>query len=274
MSDDLERRLREAGHRLPGPTDRETRLARTRILAARPRGRRRSLVAALLAVAVVAGAFGAGYAVAGGKTATRTVVVRPRLEAGPGFLPDPGWTIRGTTATSGNGARIDARFSPASDHPGWPQRLLPLQLPAGGHLRAHVGAYAVEVTISLPSHDAAVLSAVRDELGRLVVPSCPTALPLRKHSAGAAAAYVRAWLPAHYPGRPSDAVGADAKGRAGTAMPRYGEAVADCGKTVAARSVEVDVVLPRIAKVSASLSQLTYFVAQTPRGWTVWERAR
>jgi len=274
MSDELERRLREAGHRLPGPTDRETHVARTRILAARPRGRRRSLVASLLAVAVVAGAFGAGYAVAGGKTVTKTVVVRPRLEAGPGFLPDPGWTIRGTTATSGNGTRIGARFSPASDHPGWPQRLLPLQLPAGGHLRVHVGAYAVEVTISLPSHDAAVLSAVRDELGRLVIPSCPAALPLRKYSARAAAAYVRAWLPAHYPGKPSDTVGADAKGHPGTAMPRYGEAVADCGTTVAARSVEVDVVLPRIAKVSASLSELTYFVAETPQGWTVWERAR
>jgi hypothetical protein len=26
--------------------------------------------------------------------------------------------------------------------------------------------------------------------------------------------------------------------------------------------------------VSASLSQLTYFVARTAQGWTVWERAR
>ena len=107
-----------------------------------------------------------------------------------------------------------------------------------------------------------------------VIPSCPAALPLRKYSAGAAAVYVRAWLPAHYPGKPSDTVGADAKGHPGTAMPRYGEAVADCGTTVAARSVEVDVVLPRIAKVSASVSELTYFVAETPQGWTVWERAR
>ena len=37
MSDDLERRLREAGHRLPGPSDIETHRARTRVLGARPR---------------------------------------------------------------------------------------------------------------------------------------------------------------------------------------------------------------------------------------------
>jgi hypothetical protein len=57
-------------------------------------------------------------------------------------------------------------------------------------------------------------------------------------------------------------------------MLRYQEAVADCGARVAARSVEVDVTLPRVAKVSASLSQLTYFVAKTTQGWVVWERAR
>jgi hypothetical protein len=57
-------------------------------------------------------------------------------------------------------------------------------------------------------------------------------------------------------------------------MPRYGQAVADCGARVASRSVEVDVTLPRVAKVSASLSELTYFVAKTTQGWVVWERAR
>jgi hypothetical protein len=36
----------------------------------------------------------------------------------------------------------------------------------------------------------------------------------------------------------------------------------------------VDVVLPKLAQVSASLSQLTYFVARTSAGWTVWARAR
>jgi hypothetical protein len=57
-------------------------------------------------------------------------------------------------------------------------------------------------------------------------------------------------------------------------MPRHGEAVADCGAAVAARSVEVDLTLPKLARISASLSQLTYFVAKTRDGWTVWERAR
>ena len=57
-------------------------------------------------------------------------------------------------------------------------------------------------------------------------------------------------------------------------MPRHGQAAFDCGASVAAQSVEVDVTLPVVAKISASLSQLTYFAAKTPQGWTVWERAR
>jgi hypothetical protein len=276
MSDELERRLREAGHRLPGPSDIETRTARSRVLGARQR-RPRRLLPALAAAVLVAGAFGVGYAVAAGGKAKPKVVVKhvpARLDAGPGFLPDPGWTIEGSTATSANGTRIDARFSPASEHPGWPQRLLPLQLPAAEQLQAHIGAYAVEVTVSLPSHDAAVLAAAREELGRLVVPSCPAAVPLSQRYVGQALHYVLQWLPAHYSGRSGDVAGATATAHLGKTMPRHGEAAADCGATVAARSIEVDVVLPKIAKISASLSQLTYFVAKTSQGWTVWERAR
>jgi hypothetical protein len=55
---------------------------------------------------------------------------------------------------------------------------------------------------------------------------------------------------------------------------RHGQAAYYCGTTVADRTVEVDVVLPKLAQVSASLSQLTYFVARTSAGWTVWARAR
>jgi hypothetical protein len=50
--------------------------------------------------------------------------------------------------------------------------------------------------------------------------------------------------------------------------------VHDCGAAVAGRTVEVDVVLPRLAKVSPSLSERTYFVAKTDTGWVVWPRAR
>jgi hypothetical protein len=282
MSDDLERRLREAGHRLPDPTDSETRIARARVLAARPRGGRRGLVLALAVALVAAGAFGVGYAVAGGKTVTKTVVVKPRLEAGPGFLPAPGWTVtnseRVATATSASGIRIVARFAPASEHRHLLPRLLPLRLPRGGSVRlvrVHVGAYAVDVTVTFASPPGqAELAAAREELGRLVVPSCPNARRLTAQDVAAAKAYVLRWLPAHYDGQPRDVAGATAVARLGAAMPRHGEAVADCGRTVAARSVEVDVVLPRIAKVSASLSQLTFFVARTSGGWTVWERAR
>ncbi len=282
MSDDLERRLREAGHRLPGPSDIETHRARTRILASRARRGRRWLP--VLAAAVLAGgAFGVGYAVAaGGHPEPKLIVehVHTRLNAGPGFLPAEGWTTQASatsaSATSGNGIRMEATFAPASTKPGLPQRLLPLRLPGGGtvrHVLAHVGTYAVHVAVMFPSRpDVSLLVAAREELGRLVVPSCPTASP--PTSASGAATYVLRWLPAHYPGNARDLVGARATRKLGRTMPRYGEAVADCGVHVANRSVEVDVTLPRVAKISASLSELTYFVAKTSSGWTVWERAR
>jgi hypothetical protein len=277
MSEDMERRLREVGHRLPGPTDLETHAARTRVLASRAR-RPRRLVWALAAAVAVAGAFGVGYAVASGGTPAPKIIVErvpARLDAGPGFLPAPGWTVQGSTATNGNGVRIDATFRPASMVPGLPQRLLPLQLPASGHIRAHVGAYAVEATVTFASRPSAgQLVAAREELGRLVVPSCPSATAVTPAESVAAIHYLFRWLPANYPGPASDLVGATATARRGQDMPRYGEAAADCGAIVASRSFEVDVTLPRIAEVSASLSELTYFVARTPSGWTVWERAR
>jgi hypothetical protein len=233
----------------------------------------------VLAAAVLAGgAFGVGYAVAAGGTPKPKLIVRAvpaRLDAGPGFLPDPDWTVEGSTAVSGSGTRIEAQFSPASEHPSWPQKLLPLQLPPSGRLRAHVGASAVEVTVTFPGKPSpGEIVAAREEIGRLVVPSCPAARPLAPRDAGRAGAYVLRGLPSHYFGDPRDVAGARATTRLGPAMPRHGEAVADCGDLVARRSAEVDVVLPRVAKVSASLSQLSYFVAKTTRGWVVWERAR
>jgi hypothetical protein len=295
MSDDLERRLREAGRRLSGPTDVETGIARSRVIA--PRARRPHRVVLLLGAALaLAGAFGVGYAVAASaKSPPRPIVrhVAARLDAGPGFLPSSDWhtvalgTLLHASATATNtpasglgphGVRISARFQPAAAERA-PQRLLPLQLPAGGkvrHLRAHVGPYAVDVTVTFgAAHpSASALVAAREELGRLVVPSCPVAQPISAADVASAKAHVLRRLPTHYSGNPSDVVGATATARAGAAMPRHGEAAADCGARVASRSVEVDVTLPRVAKVSASLSQLTYFAARTAQGWTVWERAR
>jgi len=40
----------------------------------------------------------------------------------------------------------------------------------------------------------------------------------------------------------------------------------------ARRTVEVDVVLPRLERMSVSPSQLSYFVSRTPDSWTVWQR--
>jgi hypothetical protein len=47
-------------------------------------------------------------------------------------------------------------------------------------------------------------SSPREELGRLVVPSCPTALELTAADAAAAKTYVPGWLPAHDAGAPGD----------------------------------------------------------------------
>jgi hypothetical protein len=290
MSDELERRLREAGHRLPGPTESDTLTARTAVLAtispARQAVRRRTLALSFAVVLVVAGAFGVGYGVAGsGRTVTRIVHVKARLDAGPGFLPAPGWrtVAAGDTATAtsdGTGTRIDVQFSPAYLHRGVPERLLPLRLPGAGgrvrHVVVRVGATAIDATITFGTGypDPALLVAAREELGRLVVPSCPAARPLHAGDAAAAMAYVLRWLPAHYTGNPADVAGATATAKAGSAAPRHSEAAFDCGAVVGSRTVEVDIVLPRIAKVSASLSELTYFAAKTSQGWTVWERAR
>jgi hypothetical protein len=84
--------------------------------------------------------------------------------------------------------------------------------------------------------------------------------------------FVLDWLPGHYPDDPAQLAGAHATASLGPDAPRSGAAVSACGAVVGARTVEVDVVLPRLEKISASLSQLSYFVARTPAGWTVWQR--
>jgi hypothetical protein len=291
MSEDLEGLLREAREQLAEPAPDDTLTARNRFLAAArtPSGRlpRRVVALALASALAVAGAFGAGYALAGG--GATTTHVSERLSAGPGFLPADGWAtgvsldpqtgaIVKATATR-DGTRIAATFAPASTRRGLPPRLLPWQLPAGGERRqlgGRVGAYAVEVTIRFPSAHptAGAETAAREELDRLVVPSCPDALPLTTADRAAAKRYVLSWLPAHYEGDASDLEGATATATLGTGMLRYGEAAADCGPEVAANSAEVDVTLPKVEQISASLSQLTYFAARSSSGWIVWERAR
>ena len=155
MSDELERRLREAGRHLPGPSDSETLLARSRVLpvpARWPYSRGRWLALALTAAVVIGSAFGVGYAVAAGKvsagktvTKTRIVERKAPLDAGPGFLPAVGWNTSlsgaGTAeptarATSANGVRIEARFDEASTGRGLPQRLLPLRPDRTHHAQA------------------------------------------------------------------------------------------------------------------------------------------
>jgi hypothetical protein len=169
------------------------------------------------------------------------------------------------------------------------QRLLPLQLrdatvteglagmPTAGSTRrllARVGRYDVDVHVffgaSKPS--AGVLAEATQQLGRLVVPACPAAQPLTEADLPAAERFLLGWLRTHYQEDPRDLAGARATATLGAEMPRGGAAAVACGEAVRRRTVEVDVVLPRLEQVSASLSQLSYFVSRTSQGWVAWQR--
>jgi len=170
-----------------------------------------------------------------------------------------------------------------------PQKLLPLQLrdsrvtrgfagmPEVGSTRrllVRVGRYDVDVHIFFGARkpSAGVLGAAAQQLGRLVVPACPAAQPLTDADLPAAEAFLLGWLRTHYQEDPRDLAGARVTATLGVAMPRGGAAAAACGDTVRRRTVEVDVVLPRLEQVSASLSQLSYFVSRTSDDWVVWQR--
>jgi hypothetical protein len=169
------------------------------------------------------------------------------------------------------------------------ERLLPLQLrdaervksfagmPASGDMRrllARVGRYEVDVLVVFGTKNPAdgVIASAAQQLGRLVVPACPAALPLTEADLPAAEAFVLEWLQTHYQEDAADLAGARTTATLGGAMPRGGAARAACGEEVRSRTAEVDVVLPRLEQVSASLSQLSYFVSRTSAGWVVWQR--
>jgi hypothetical protein len=187
-----------------------------------------------------------------------------------------------------NGVLFYVIFYPAGATQGR-ERLLPLQLrqaedvgsfegmpPVGStkRLLARVGAYDVDVLVffGARSPSAGVLASAAQQLGRLVVPACPAALPLTRADLPAAEAFVLDWLESHYQEDPADLAGARAASSLGTEMPRGDAARTACGDEVRRRTVEVDVVLPRLERVSASLSQLSYFVSRTSGGWVVWQR--
>ena len=169
------------------------------------------------------------------------------------------------------------------------ERLLPLQLrhaavtgsfegmpPVGStrRLLARVGAYDIDVLVFFGAEEpsAGVVAEATQQLGRLVVPACPAALPLTTADLPAAEAFVLDWLRTHYQDDSAHLTGARAEATLGARMPRGDAARAACGEAVRSRTVEVDVVLPQLERVSASLSQLSYFVSRTPNGWVVWQR--
>jgi hypothetical protein len=311
MSEELERRLRAAYDDLPLPSDDDTAAARRAFVAASPvprtRPTRRVLALAFAVLALGAAAFGGGYAVASSAETPAKPAPRATLNAGPGFLPAEGWEVDATGAgwttqapvvvasnvplaasalpedaverLGPNGILFRATFHPAGAKSA-PRRLLPLQLrQASGsgatrRLLARVGRYDVEVVVAFGTAEpsAGVAAAAAQQLGRLVVPACPGALPLTEADLPAAEQFVLRWLDTHYQEDPADLAGARATSSLGSAMPRGGAARTACGVEVFRRTVEVDVVLPRLERVSASLSQLSYFVSRTRSGWIVWQR--
>ena len=169
------------------------------------------------------------------------------------------------------------------------ERLLPLQLrdaepigsfegmpPVGSTRRlvARVGRYDIDALVffGAATPSPGVLAEAAQQLGRLVVPACPAALALTAADLPAAESFVLDWLQTHYQEDPADLTGARAEATLGTAMPRSDAARTSCGAEIRQRTVEVDVVLPRLERISASLSQLSYFVSRTSGGWVVWQR--
>jgi hypothetical protein len=68
---------------------------------------------------------------------------------------------------------------------------------------------------------------------------------------------------------PVDTFGAHS---AGTVVIGDNYAVHQCGSAMRNHSVDVSVVLPQVAKFSASLAQLDVVVARTRAGWVVFDR--
>lgn len=188
-----------------------------------------------------------------------------------------------------NGVLFYVIFYPAGATRQAPERLLPLQLrhaaevgsfegmpPVGStrRLLGRIGRYDLDVLVFFGAEEPStgVLASAAQQLGRLVVPACPAALPLTLSDLPKAERFVLDWLEAHYQEDPADLAGARATATLGTDMPRSDAARVACGDAVRRRTVEVDVVLPKLERVSASLSQLSYFVSRTSGGWTVWQR--
>ncbi|MEX2210663.1 MAG: hypothetical protein WD689_02730 [Gaiellaceae bacterium] len=130
MSSELERLLREAGRRLPGPDADATRRARGRALAAVRRRRRLTRPAAMLLAAVL---VGLGVGIGALVTPSGTEARQPY---GLGFLPAHGWSVLqnggdGTPVRPAVAVAANVPLSPDDDPDGLPLSTLQ-SLPPGG----------------------------------------------------------------------------------------------------------------------------------------------
>jgi hypothetical protein len=141
-------------------------------------------------------------------------------------------------------------------------------------LLAQVGGYNIDVLVFFGASSPSVgtRDAADEQLGRLVAPGCPIgALPVSEEDLDDAERFILEWLPSHYQQeQPDDLEGATAEAALAPDAPRGEAARIACGEEIWERTIEVDVVLPRVAEYSASLSQLSYFVAKMSESWEVW----
>jgi len=192
------------------------------------------------------------------------------------------------------GILIYAMFTPSGELPTldqqYPKRTIPLRLSDAGdagleglpdrvvskRLLARVAGYNADVLIVFGRHDPPrALEAEADaELGRLVVPGCPTHAPrINPDEKAAAMVFLRAWLLAHYQGRPTDLGAVKLTAHViGVEDASAGAAIIEaCGGRVRGRLLEVDVTLPQTAQPPRK-RPFVYLLNETPGSWEVWRQ--
>jgi hypothetical protein len=199
-------------------------------------------------------------------------------------------------ALGARGILLYANFIPAGQVPGvdreFPDRSLPLRLRdaaegslegmtnSGRTLRmmAQVGGYDADILVIFgAAHpDRSLVDEADAELGRLVIPGCPTsAVGVGPADLEDAVSFVAGWLRSHYLGAVSDLEGAESRSYVigNGASPHDDVAIRTCGAKIKGKLVEVVVTLPERARPVAGRLPLAYFVYKTPQGWRIWRQA-
>ncbi len=140
---------------------------------------------------------------------------------------------------------------------------------------SHEWTAAEFVFFSSASPPDAVVAAAEEELGRLVVPSCPADIVAAGGAdLGAAVTFVRSWLTSHYDPRRPQAWRARSlrPGLRRRHPPHRALIESACSSDRWRRTVEVDVTLAPGARVNTGPGPLEFFIAKTLSGWELWHQ--